>query len=53
MNIARSEARESLYWLRLAQATELAPKDKSDGLVDEADQLVRILTAIVKNTEIE
>ncbi len=53
MNIARAEAREVLYWLRLARATELTTDDKSDWLVDKADQLVRILTAIVKNTEIE
>ncbi len=53
MNIARAEAREVLYCLRLARATELTTNEKSDWLVDEADQLVRILTAIVKNTEVE
>jgi len=48
MNIARSEAREVLYWLGLARETKLLPASRLTAIVDEADELVRILTAIVK-----
>jgi len=48
MNIARSEAREVLYWLRLARETKLLPASRLTAIINEADELVRILTAIVK-----
>ena len=48
MNVARSEARETLYRLRLIKETELLPGDRLAGMLQEADELVRILTAIVK-----
>lgn len=50
MNIARAEAREVLYWLRLVRETELLPKARLEELTNEADQLVRILTTIVKRS---
>ena len=48
MNIARAEARETLYWLRLIKETELFSSDRLAEILREADELVRILTAIVK-----
>lgn len=50
MYIACKEARETHYWLRLLVATELVPALKMEELTDEANQLVAILTSIVKNT---
>ena len=50
MYISCKEARETHYWLRLLVATELMPAPKLEGLIDEANQLVAILTSIVKNT---
>ena len=50
MNIARAEAREALYWLRLVKETELIPGQRLEELIKEADELVRILTTIVKRT---
>lgn len=50
MYIACKEARETHYWLRLLVATELVPALKLEELTDEANQLVAILTSIVKNT---
>ncbi|MDX2177674.1 MAG: four helix bundle protein [Candidatus Sumerlaeia bacterium] len=47
MGIARKEARETLYWLRLVQAEALVPPDRLADLVKEADELVRIISAIV------
>jgi four helix bundle protein len=49
--IARKEARETLYWLRLLRATDCASGDGLEHLTDEADQLVSILTAIIKSAE--
>jgi four helix bundle protein len=49
-NIALKEARETLYWLRLAEATELVLRDRLLPLMEEADELVAILTTIVKRT---
>ncbi len=50
MNIARAEAREALYWLRLLRATEILPPQRLEALINEADELVRILTTIVKRS---
>ncbi|MDP1697900.1 MAG: four helix bundle protein [Xanthomonadaceae bacterium] len=48
MYIACKEARETHYWLRLLIATELVPEAKLLPLLDESNQLVAILTTIVK-----
>ncbi|TWT45144.1 hypothetical protein RAS1_15660 [Phycisphaerae bacterium RAS1] len=48
MNIARSEAREALYWLRLVAEIDLLPKGRLSVITDEAEQIVRILVSIVK-----
>lgn len=49
MNIALKEARESLYWLRLIAASELLPEPQLAPLTQEADEIARILGAIVRN----
>jgi len=49
MYIACKEARETHYWLRLLVSTELMPESKLAPLLDESNQLVAILTTIVKN----
>ncbi len=49
IGIARSEASEALYWLRLCQAAELAPGAKLSAIITEANEIVSVLTAIVKN----
>ncbi len=48
VSIACKEARETHYWLRIFTATSLVPEAKLDWLLDEANQLVAILTTIVK-----
>jgi len=50
MNIAKSEARETRYWLRLAAEVELVKPVRLKGLFQESDELVRILTTITKKT---
>jgi four helix bundle protein len=51
MNIARGEARETLYWLRLARDSGLVSAARLSAIIREADELVRILTATVKRTK--
>lgn len=47
-SIALKEARETHYWLRLLAATGTIPEHQLKSLLDEANQLVAILTTIVK-----
>jgi four helix bundle protein len=49
--ISRKEARETLYWLRLLQESDSVEADKLSEILKEADELVRILTAIVKTAQ--
>jgi four helix bundle protein len=48
LSIACKEARETHYWLRLLTASELVPEKRIYDLTDEANQLIAILTSIVK-----
>ena len=43
-NIALKEARETHYWLRLLKETEVISAERLNGLTDESNQLVAILT---------
>jgi four helix bundle protein len=52
MSIARKEARETLYWLRLLTAADIVEAGKIDHITREADELVRILTSIVKTSQL-
>jgi four helix bundle protein len=47
IGIARSE-REALYWLRLASAAELVPSRRMPDILNEADEIVRVLTVIAR-----
>jgi four helix bundle protein len=47
MAVASKEARETKYWLRLIDKAGIAGVDVRDEL-DDAEELIRILTAIVK-----
>ena len=49
-NIALKEARETYYWLRLLIKTEVVPANKLSELVNESNELVAILTTIVKKS---
>ncbi len=50
-SVARKEARETHYWLRLLGATELVPHERPDSLTTECDELIAILTTIVKKAK--
>lgn len=49
--IARKEARETRYWLRLLVATGFADDDLTSPLIQESNELIAILTAIIKKAE--
>ena len=48
MSIAHKEARETRYWLRIIQAS-LADDNNVQALIQESDELVRILYSIANN----
>jgi four helix bundle protein len=47
-SIACKEARETLYWLKLLSASEILPANRFSELTTECDELVAILTSIIK-----
>ena len=49
MSVAHKEARETRYWLRVIQAALLNADDEVQVLIQESDELVRILYTIIKN----
>ena len=49
MCIAAKEARETRYWLRLLQASQLVEVNVSEEL-SHIEELIRILTSIIKTT---
>lgn len=51
-SISLKEARETLYWLRLFRATDIATNETIDPLQTEAHELVSILTTILRNARI-
>jgi four helix bundle protein len=50
-SIALKEARETYYWLRLLAACDLAPPERLAPLITEANELVAILSTIVKKAQ--
>ncbi|MDX2438475.1 MAG: four helix bundle protein [Acidobacteriota bacterium] len=51
MTIASKEARETAYWLRLLDASGLVGDLDVKPQLEKANELVRLLTAIVKTTK--
>ena len=51
MSIAYKEARETLYWLRLLKDTDYLTPKEFDSLFPDADELCRILSAILTTTK--
>jgi four helix bundle protein len=50
-SIARKEARETHYWLRIMAASGICASDKVSALIQEADELIKILTSIIKKAQ--
>lgn len=48
MAIASKEARECNYWLRLIRDSNLVAAHRVQSLLDESEELIRLLSAITK-----
>jgi len=51
MAIASKEARETHYWLRLLRDSEYLERGLAQRLLEDCDELIRLLTAIVKTSQ--
>jgi four helix bundle protein len=51
LGIARKEARESLYWLRVIVGSNVVPKRRVQPLIQEAEELLTVLTSIILKTK--
>lgn len=49
--ISRKEANETLYWLKLLEVTNYLHLEISTKLIQQCEELLRILTAIVRTIE--
>jgi four helix bundle protein len=49
MSVALREARETRFWLQRVQSNELVNPSRLDDLIAESQEIVAVLTAIVKN----
>ncbi len=49
--IAQKEAREALYWLKLMQRVDLVSPEKLGPLIQETDEILSVVTAIIRNTK--
>lgn len=49
--ISLRESREAVYWLRICAVLQIGPAEELRRLQDEAEQVSRILGAIVVNTK--
>ncbi len=51
LHIALKETRETIYWLRLLQATDYLTTNETTGLLNECKDIKNILTAILKTSK--
>lgn len=51
MSIAYKEAREAKYWLRLLTECEIINKETGLSFIEDIDEIIRILAAIVKSSK--
>jgi four helix bundle protein len=50
MNTALKEARETQYWLRLTRDSNLVAANRMESLIQEAEEITKILGAIVRSS---
>lgn len=50
MTIASKEARETKYWLRLLQKSQIINNDYTNH-IEKSEEIIRIITAIVKTSK--
>lgn len=50
--IVRKEGKETLFWLRLIERTNPSLQSKIKPIIDEGNEIVAIVSTIIKNTNI-
>ncbi len=50
-SIAYKEARETKYWLNLLKDTDYIPVEGANELLEDCEELLRILASIIKTTK--
>lgn len=51
LSIAQKEASETRYWLRLLEKSEFLGNKLAQSLIDDCDEIQRMLTASIKTTK--
>ena len=51
LSIALKESVESKYWLRLLRDSKLTTVEKTASLLADLDEIIKLLTAIIKTTK--
>jgi four helix bundle protein len=51
MNIAKREAKETLYWLNIIADSNLLKREQLNDLLNECEQILKILITIIKNSQ--
>jgi len=51
LSISLKEARETKYWLRIIKETKINKLLNTDSLLDEIEEIIKILVTIIKNTK--
>jgi len=51
MSIALKESRETLYWLRILETTEVVASNKLNDLKVEAEEITKVLASIIVSTK--
>lgn len=52
MAIAQKEINETIYWIELLAATDFLEKQEFESVNNDAIELIKIFTAIIKNTKL-
>lgn len=50
LRISYREARETRYWLRLLRESELLEKNIADSIIQDCEEILRLLTSIINST---
>jgi len=51
VQISYKEARETKYWLRLLRDTNIIDQEKAIELINDVEELIRILSAILRSSK--
>ncbi|HOU17513.1 MAG TPA: four helix bundle protein [Candidatus Marinimicrobia bacterium] len=51
VNIAKRESKESRYWMKILRFRKMVDFDKLNPIINETEEIIRILFAIVKGTQ--